>query len=317
MYHRVAEVNSDPWSLGVTPRHFAEHLEVLRKLGRPVPLRRLSRALLDADFSDRPVALTFDDGYADNLHAAKPVLERHDVPATVFVASGYVGGHEFWWDELERLLLRPGTLPKTLRLSIGGRYYDWELGYASHYGEDAYQRHRHWVASSEDDPSPRHSLYRMLHRLLQPLPEDERRAALDELVDWSGAEAPSYPAHRPLSLPEVSDLEQGGLIEVGAHTVTHPLLSVTAMASQRDEIGESKTRLEEAVGHPVTSFAYPYGGYVAETVDLVREAGFERACSTFEDTVRRRADRFRLPRVEIQDWNGEEFARRLSRWLGA
>lgn len=314
MYHRVAEVSSDPWSLSVTPLHFAEHLEVLRELARPVPLRRLSRALLDGDLSDRPVAVTFDDGYADNLHAAKPALERHDVPATVFVAAGYIGGHEFWWDGLERLLLRPGTLPRMLRLCIDGRDYHWELGHASCYGEDAYQRHRRWVASSEDDPTSRHSLYRSLHRLLQPLPEGERRAALDELLAW--AEPVSYPVHRSLSLPEVPALERGDLVEVGAHTVTHPLLSATAIASQRDEIRQSKACLEEVLGLPVTSFAYPYGGYVAETVDLVREAGFERACSTFEDTVRRRVDRFQLPRVEIRDWDGEEFARRLSRWIG-
>src|SRR5215210_2506432 len=71
LYHRIAGSRSDPWSLGVAPRHFAEHLEILRQHAYPIKLGRLSQGLLDGDLPDRSVVVTFDDGYADNLHNAR------------------------------------------------------------------------------------------------------------------------------------------------------------------------------------------------------------------------------------------------------
>lgn len=312
----MAEVGSDSWSLCVNPRHFKEHLEVLQKHGRPVHLQQLSQAVKDGQRPHRQVVVTFDDGYADNLHNAKPLLELYDIPATVFVTSGSIGQErEFWWDEMDRVLLQPGTLPEALRLSVNGSTYQWELGEAADYSEQAYQRHRYWSASGEDNPSPRHFLYRSLYQLLRPMLEGERRRVLDELLTWAGAEAVSRLTHRSLTLAEVSALEQGELIKVGAHTVTHPFLSSLPVALQQDEILRSKADLEEIIGHPVMSFAYPHGSYTAQTVSLVREAGFTCACSTFADIVRRRTDCFQLPRVVVEDWDGEEFARRLEEWF--
>jgi peptidoglycan/xylan/chitin deacetylase (PgdA/CDA1 family) len=118
-----------------------------------------------------------------------------------------------------------------------------------------------------------------------------------------------------MTLAEVCALEQGGLLEVGAHTVTHPLLAAHALAFQRDEIRRSKALLEEALGHPVTSFAYPYGAYTKETPALVREAEFNCACSTVKATVWRRSDRFQLPRCDGKDWTGEEFEKQLLMWF--
>ena len=112
VYHRVAKPRSDPWSLAVTPERFAEHLEVLRRHAVPLRLQQLSRALAKgATLPGRAVVVTFDDGYADNLHNAKPLLERHDVPATIFLPSGFIGSEDgFWWDELDRLLSTPGKV---------------------------------------------------------------------------------------------------------------------------------------------------------------------------------------------------------------
>ena len=134
LYHRVAVVPSDPQLLCVTPKHFAEHLDVLQKCMNPMPLRQLVPAVRNRKIPHRRVIVTFDDGYADNMYIAKPLLERYEIPATVFVASGYLGQtREFWWDELERLLLQAGTLPETLRLNLNGRVHEWSLGEASHY----------------------------------------------------------------------------------------------------------------------------------------------------------------------------------------
>ncbi|MFY9558249.1 MAG: polysaccharide deacetylase family protein, partial [Blastocatellia bacterium] len=101
LYHRVGDADSDPWQLAVTPQHFDEQLQVLRKYAWPLSLRELSTAHGRNWHPGRRVVITFDDGYADNLTAAKPLLEKHDIPATVFIATGYTGAdREFWWDEL-------------------------------------------------------------------------------------------------------------------------------------------------------------------------------------------------------------------------
>ncbi len=119
LYHRVAEAQPDPWSLCVTPEHFAEHLDVLSSRWNLLRLRDVVRSLEEGALPDRSVVITFDDGYADNLHNAKPILQRYGKPATIFVASGYVGNtREFWWDELERIVRRDGSLNLDLYRSL-------------------------------------------------------------------------------------------------------------------------------------------------------------------------------------------------------
>lgn len=114
MYHRVADVDVDPWALSVSPQHFDEQLEVLKSHYHPLSLQQLVQAHKQHNIPKRAVAITFDDGYADNLLQAKPILERHNIPATVFVITGTLGNSdEFWWDALERLLLQPGACPSS------------------------------------------------------------------------------------------------------------------------------------------------------------------------------------------------------------
>jgi peptidoglycan/xylan/chitin deacetylase (PgdA/CDA1 family) len=106
MYHRVAAVNVDPWGLAVHPDRFEAHLAVLRKQRTPMRLSDFVRALDRETLPDDAVAVTFDDGYVDNLHHAKPRLAAAGVPATVFLATGAIGQRsEFWWDELARGIL--------------------------------------------------------------------------------------------------------------------------------------------------------------------------------------------------------------------
>jgi peptidoglycan/xylan/chitin deacetylase (PgdA/CDA1 family) len=319
VYHRIAEVSPDPWRLAVTPRHFAEHLEVLGRYARPLRLEQLVETLRQGTCPRRGAVVTFDDGYADNLHNAKALLARFDIPATVFLVSGGIGaGREFWWDELERLLLQPGALPETLRLTVNGQAYRWELGEAARYGEDACLRDRLWEAWGEEAPTSRHLLYRSLYEVLYALAEGERQRALDQLVAWAGTAPAARATHRSLSLDETRALVEGELVEVGCHTVTHAVLSALPVATQRDEIRRSKARLEAILGRPVASFAYPYGrrcDYTPETVALVREAGFTSACSNFAGVVTRDTERLQLPRMQIRDWDGETFARHLAAWL--
>ena len=313
MYHRVAEENVDPWDLCVKQQHFAEQMEVLRREAHPLSLRQLVQAHREGNIPDRAVAVTFDDGYVDNLYNAKPLLEQYDIPATVFVTSGYIDNErEFWWDELDRVLLHPGTLPKMLTLSIRGKAYEWDLGKVATYSEEEYRRHSNSTIDWEGNSSVRHSLYLSIYKLLQPLLENERQKVMDDLLQKSGATPARRPTHRALSHEELRTLSQGELIEVGSHTVTHPLLPALSVSQQQDEIQRSKSTLEEMIGQRVTSFAYPYGNYKRDAVAIVRETGFNCACSTIVDSVWRRSDPFQLPRVTVENWDGEEFLKWLS-----
>jgi peptidoglycan/xylan/chitin deacetylase (PgdA/CDA1 family) len=315
LYHRVTGLPSDPQLLSVNPRHFDEHLQILRQHGEPMHLNDLNRKQ-----QRRPAFIvTFDDGYADNLENAKPLLARQDIPATVFIATGYIGSQrEFWKDYLERIFLQPGTLPSKLRLSMAGAGGEWELGESRSYSIEDYRAHSRWNITSTIDPTVRQRLYRALCQLLSPLPDDERRNTIEELLSWAGSSGTARPSHRTLSASEISTLADGGLIDIGAHSVCHPVLSKLSPPEQCYEVEQSKLRLEEILGRQVASFAYPYGGrshYTSDTIAAVRAAGFARACANFPGAVRRDSDNWQLPRFLVRDWPGEEFARRLREWL--
>jgi len=319
LYHRVAEVTSDPQLLCVTPGHFSEHLEILRKHSHLMQVLQLTRTLQDEDLPRRTVVITFDDGYADNLYNAKPLLERYDVPATVFVATGYLGQErEFWWDELEGLLLQPGILPEILEMKRNGKTLKFTLGEAASYSEERYRCYQGWHMEMKDDPSPRHRVYRSLCMLLRELPGRDLRKKLDELQAWAGRETKIRPTHCTISTDELLNLAEGGLLEVGAHTKTHPILSLLTAEEQLVEVQGSKTKLEEILGRSVQGFAYPYGlqsDYTADTSAIVQQAGFKLACANFSGMVWRGTDCFQLPRVLVRDWDGEEFSRQLGRWF--
>lgn len=320
LYHRIAETPSDPYLLNVTPQHFKEHLEVLRRQGCTVmQLQELTQALKSGTLPHRVVVVTFDDGYVDNLYHAKPLLEHYEIPATVFVTSGYIGqDREFWWDELDRLLLQPGTLPKTLYLTIEGRSYEWALGDDAYYSEEHQQRDRFWHLYQKHDPTQRHQLFRSLHRRLNSLPFNARWPVLHELAEWAGTEVSSRSTHRMLAANEVIELAKEGLITIGAHTVSHPVLSSLPVSAQKDEILQGKADLEKILDHPVAAFAYPHGSradYTQDTIKVAKEAGFTCACSNFPDMVWRNSDHFQLPRVLVYDWNREKFGQELNEWL--
>ena len=316
MYHRIAEAPSDPWSLCVTPDHFAEHLQVFRNYGRSSSLKELTEALGDGRKTSRRVVLTFDDGYADNLIYGLPILERFDFPATIFVVSGNIGSHEeFWWDVLEHMLLYPGKLPSALQLRLDEKEFQWYLGDSAEYDEESFNRDRSWKAESQAVPSERQALYKALHSLLRSMPTRERRKVLSQLREWSRRAKVFRPENRSLAEDEILAVERGGLVEIGSHTVNHPMLALRAPTEQIEEIQKSKAALEEIIGKPVKSFSYPFGSYANETLGAVKQAGYACACSTIFNSVWRPSDTYQLPRIEIKDWDGEDLQRQLSRWL--
>ena len=315
LYHRVAELRCDPQLLAVKPQHFGEHLEIIKNQCSPVPLQKLVAGLRGKTQTEFPVAITFDDGYADNLVQAQPLLRRYSVPATVFVTAGYVGsGREFWWDELERLILEPAFLPKTLKLDIlEGENLTWELGEGSH-AVDAW---RGWNVQVLENPTPRHALYRCLCDLLRPLPEQRRADVLGYIQKWAGMGSAGRPTHLSLTTAELAELDREDLVEIGAHTCTHSLLSSLSKGEQKKDVQDSKKILEKILNHEVSSFAYPFGGrvdYNEDSLAAVHDAGFELACANFPGAVWRYSDCFQLPRLLVRDWDGDTFERWLSGW---
>src|ERR1051325_2559515 len=228
LYHRVQDVAADPQLLSVTPAHFSEHLEILRRYYTPISLQQLIRALREHEsLPDRSVAVTFDDGYADNCLVAKPLLTKAGVPATVFVTAGSVGARtEFWWDELERIFLEPE------------------------------QTRTGWNVLCDHDPGPRHEMYRAACQRFKAADAATRDAMMSELRASSGVEAPARDAYRAMTCAETVRLVDDGLIDVGAHTMPHAALAQLDAAAQRAEIFGSKSRLEEILGRPVATFAY-------------------------------------------------------------
>jgi peptidoglycan/xylan/chitin deacetylase (PgdA/CDA1 family) len=295
-------------------------MEILRRKCSILPLHDLIYLVQEGKSVPRHgCVVTFDDGYQDNLTNAKPILEHHDVPATVYVATGGIGSQrEFWWDDLDRLLLQEGRLPGRFDFQWNGRQFQGDLGSAAVYEGPDYEKNRAWHVLLREDPTPRHALYRTLHNHLRGLSDSDRSQMVQDLAAWSGLPVEGRPSHLLMRPEGIVELTSGGLIDVGAHTVTHSILFSLTPQEQSWEIKESKRRLEEILGKAVPSFAYPFGGqcdYTPETVQIVKEAGYSSACSNFEDHASRFSDPYQLPRYLVRNWDGETFERVLSGWL--
>ena len=319
LYHRVSNVSHDPQLMCVAPDRFDQHMAVVRERATPISLENLSHSLRTNRVPPRRVVVTFDDGYADNLINAKPVLEKYNVPTTVFIPAGNIGQKRgFSWDVLEKIFLYPGSLPEKLAITAEGQSFAWNLGGMAVYCDDQFLQYKDWHVEKQFNPTLRHTLYCLLCELLRSLDIAERDRLTNELIVWSGLGSSARSTAPIMSEDEIRKLIDGDLIRVGAHTVMHPLLAGIPEDSQRKEIQSGRNILESIVGHPVTSFAYPYGGrsqYSRQTVRFVQQAGFSCACSNYPGVVWNNSNPFELPRHVVRNWNGDEFARRLEEWF--
>jgi peptidoglycan/xylan/chitin deacetylase (PgdA/CDA1 family) len=306
MYHRVAQLTHDPWQLAVSPARFAEQIEALVQLRHVVPLRWLASELTQGRVPKKVAAVTFDDGYVDILTEAKPILERYACPATAFIVTGVIGNtHSFWWDELSRLVLETPFLPTELEIEIAGQIHRWQTD-----GRPAAPR---GDAVGDGLAVTRAQLHYELWRLLRPLEPEPRWELVVRLCAWGGIEIEANSAHRPLTVGEIQCLASPGFIDIGAHSVTHPVLPLLDERGQRAEIESSRAACEELIGEPIYTFAYPYGEFDAAAAGFVRNAGFACACTTSAGTISAKTEPMLLPRFQINDWPGADFARRLAR----
>jgi peptidoglycan/xylan/chitin deacetylase (PgdA/CDA1 family) len=294
VYHSIADVERDPFGITVSPADFEGQMEVLAHRFNVLTLEQLCAGLDRGELPDRAVVVTFDDGYANNLTAALPSLTAHGVPATLFVATGYIGGpDEFWWDEIERLVCveRAADAAPVLELTVGG---------------DSLR-----LAMDEGAAAKQIVLW------LQARPAGGVDEGLVAVRRWAGVEGKSAArdTHRPLTLDELRQLAASDQIEIGAHTRNHLRLSAQDVEVQRAEIERSRTDIESWLGATPAAFAYPFGApgtdYSPQTVTVVEEAGFDRAVSGSPTLVRRSSPRYELPRWFVTTPEPTDF----ERWL--
>ena len=296
-YHRVANVSLDQDKACVTPKHFAEQLEVLSKYAYPIRLCELVQQLKEGSLQPRSVAVTFDDGYADNLYQAKPILEKYAIPATIFICTGYAG-KEFWWDELESLVMLSQAELSALCLEARGIRFVWEQS----------------KERPETDVDVRMKFHRALYNFLLTLDVEEQNHAMNTIRTWSGVSSGKAIA-RAMTHDELMQIVDDGLIEIGAHTLHHPMLPQLSIGRQREEIISSKQDLEALLDRRVDGFAYPNGRATDDAKRILREAGFVFACTSLHDVVRPASDLYELTRFWQRDVDGDRFLQGLKAWM--
>lgn len=289
-YHRVAEDVEDPFYLCVGPGNFAAHLEEMSRVREP---STLADAMVP---SRRPrVVVTFDDGYRDNLTNALPIAESKGIPITVFVTSGILGNHNgLWWDRLGTLLRSRPPHVTEIDLPVGGRNVRLPLGSSG-------------IRTDLD----------LVRRHLLPLRVTEIERALDAVSEqWQVDSAPP-PDAGTLTPGDLLQLAASDTVTIGAHTVDHVRLQDRPAQEQEDTIAGSKRDLEQSIGRSVSHFAYPFGrrgDFDDRSVDAVRSAAFDTACTTIPGTARSSTDPYRLPRRLVMDWGRLRFKVQMQRW---
>ena len=287
MYHRVAPLDGDVYGLAVEPSNFITHVEHLARIGGVVPLH----AALDATIAPQ-IAITFDDGYADNALLAAPLLASAGLPATYFITTGLLGRRRFWWDRIASALSPRAELPHGIDVSVGGRLL--------------------WLAL--DDAEARRTSLRFVHRRLRQLPPDELLETVDDLLAQVDVSAAHFD-DETMSVDELRSMAALPGVDIGAHTRTHVQLREHPVDIQRAEIGGSLADLAKLLGQRTNSFAYPFGNATAvgrTAVRLVREAGCDIACTTEHGVATQRSKPHEIPRVNVGNWTGEDFATRIA-----
>ena len=283
-YHRVADLASDPQRLAVPPELFARQVRALHRHHALLSLPELVEALRRGHLPrTKPVVLTVDDGYADNLTHVPPILQAEAASATVFVTAGYVGGdREFWWDDVERVLLATARLPARIRVPLGDGEVTFDL----------------------DGATARQAAYVRLLDALRGMPGEARNAALDALCAGVGVGTAGRLTHRVLTPEGLRSLAATRGMTIGAHTLWHSSLAALPAEEAAREVVEGKRRLEALLGAPVEHFSYPFGqagDYSATVQAVVQGAGFACACTTLHGILRSaHAELYALPRIAVQ-----------------
>jgi peptidoglycan/xylan/chitin deacetylase (PgdA/CDA1 family) len=281
MYHRFPRVS-----------RFEKQCAHLRKHYRPVSLTEAAARLCDGEpISERLVVVTVDDGYRDFLENAFPVLNRYDIPATVFLTTDLPDRKSWLWVDRVTYCIRQSRV-REIALSIGGQ--------------------ERWVLDSEER---RAQAAVLIKEAMKRIPDQDRLECLEKLPRLLEVELPREPpeSHAPLQWDDVRALAGRG-VDFGAHTRTHPILSRLAAREELEaEIGGSKRRIEQEAGIEVRHFCYPNGGradFTQTAIDVVRDSGFSTAVTGNPGVNRAGANLFELSRIAVEPHDDDlRFAR--------
>jgi peptidoglycan/xylan/chitin deacetylase (PgdA/CDA1 family) len=268
---------ADP-GICVTPRAFEAHCRYLSTRYAVLPMPEVVARIRDRrPLPNNCVVITFDDGYADNLEAAR-TLNRHGISATFFItADCLAGGQPFWPAEVRALV--PAVRESAFELRVNGAT----------------------VRIPVESGADRQAAIRTLNKLFKghPIPvREDLRAQLRHAAGGGG-----FP-NCMLTWAELAEMHRLGMT-IGAHTLTHPNLPNAGLEAATREIGGSKARLERELGAEVTMFSYPNGGaerYMTSAVKrAVQEAGFAAAATSRNAFASPASDLYALERVEVEE----------------
>ena len=267
---------------------FDWQLAVLKNYFNVLPLLEAIERLRQQAIPRRAACITFDDGYADNADVALNILRRHNLPATFFIATGYLDGGIMWNDAVIEVI-RQSRSPR-LDLNCLGL-------------------HCHRIESLEEK---RYAIKNLLDAL-KYRPSKEHDDLVTKLVDMT---ATNLPKNLMLSRDKVKELYEAGM-EAGAHTINHPILATLDDKQARTEIAGSKEQLESIINERIQLFAYPNGqpgrDYHQSHVEMVKSLGFSGAVSTAWGTASTHCDRYQLPRFTPWDKRPLGFVLRLAK----
>ena len=286
MYHRVLPQPDPMLPDDMDARAFERQMTALSSHFHVLPLHEAVTRLQKASLPARAACITFDDGYADNAEVALPILQRLGLHATFFIATGYLDGGRMWNDSIIETVRRaPGP-----RLDLSG------LTLGDHPIETMTQR--------------REAAMSLISALKYLSPEQRRREA-EKLSRYLSVETPDQ---LMMQTKQVRALHNAGM-DIGGHTVNHPILTRVDNATARAEIADGRDSLESIVGGRVSLFAYPNGrprlDYNADHVNIVKQLGFSAAVSTASGAARASGDPYQLPRFAPWDEAPARFVMRL------
>lgn len=272
IFHRVLAVEDPLFPHEATADTFDTHMARLKSVFNVLPLIEAVARLKTGTLPARAASITFDDGYADNVTTALPILQRHGLPATFFIATAYLDGGRMFNDTVIEAIRR--TPHDRLDLSA--------LGLGQH--------------DVESHAAKSRAIGQILPKV-KSLPPDEREATAARLCEQ--ADCGLLPEDLMMTTDQLCSLHAAGM-DIGAHTACHPILAGMDAQAVRNEIAEGKAFLEAALGEEIRLFAYPNGkpgkDYLPEQAAIVRELGFDAAVSTQPGVAVRTSDPFQLPR---------------------
>jgi peptidoglycan/xylan/chitin deacetylase (PgdA/CDA1 family) len=287
IFHRVLPEPDALFPDEIHAKRFNQVCGWLKSWFNVIPLDQAIAHIKEGTLPPRSACITFDDGYADNYTVATPILQRHGLSATFFIATGFLDGGRMWND----------TIIETVRSSRNNvlDFSALNLGV-------------HPITSVIEKRAAISSLIQQI----KYRPINERIAVTDQLAQLAGVQLPK---DLMMSSQQVKAMRLAGM-QIGAHTVSHPILATLNAEAAREEIWESKQFLEQLLGERIGLFAYPNGkpgtDYSQESVQIVRELGFDAAVSTTWGAARVSTDMFQIPRFTPWDRNKLRFGVRFA-----